>query len=253
MTALSATVGTGNIAGVATAIAVGEHEQHDRNAQDIADAHRRHQQFCNLADALDAADDHRAGEHHDHRAGDPERYPECVVDGTCNAVDLDHVADAEAGQSAEDRKSGAEPAPVGAESVLDRIHRAADVFAMIVDFAVLYRQHHFSILGGHADEGRHPHPEQRARSADCNCGRDTGNIAGADGGRQRRHQCSEWRYFACGCRSGCAAFPDHAKALSDLADRHESQPYLQVQAGTEDHDDHRQTPDDAVEGINQIE
>ena len=59
---------------------------------------------------------------------------------------------------------------------------------MIVDLAEVHREEHLGILGRHADQRRHPHPEQRARPPERDRGGDAGDVAGADGGRERRHQ-----------------------------------------------------------------
>ena len=42
-------------------------------------------------------------------------------------------------------------------------------------------QGYFHELGCHAQEGRHPHPKQRGRTAEENCQANTANITGADG------------------------------------------------------------------------
>ena len=71
---------------------------------------------------------------------------------------------------------------MAAEAILDRIHRAADLLAVVIGFAVVDGDEDFGVLGGHADERGHPHPEQGARAADGDRGGDASNVAGADGG-----------------------------------------------------------------------
>jgi hypothetical protein len=133
------------------------------------------------------------------------------------------------------------------KAVLDGVHRAADLFAMVVGLAEVHRQQHLGVLGSHADQRRHPHPEQRTGATDGDGRGHAGDVAGAHRRRQRRHQCRVGTDVAPSAGFGVAALPDHAETGADAQHRHQLQAQLQEQAGAEDQHQHRRSPDEVVD------
>ncbi|MCY1412564.1 hypothetical protein D9M71_279750 [compost metagenome] len=225
------------------------HGQHHHGAEDVDHAHQRYQGGGDLADAPDAAEDDQADQHHADHAGQPGRHAEGAGKGLRHAVDLDHVADAEAGETAEQREGAAHPRPLLAQAVLDRVHRPADVFAALVLLAVVHGEHHLAVLGGHADQRGAPHPEDCPGAAEEDRGGDAGDIAGADGGGQTGHQRLERADLAGAVVIFLASLPEQAEGSDDPGQRHEFQPQHEEQAGAEDEDQHGRPPDQAIETI----
>ena len=232
--------------------ALGKDEQHDQRAQHVADAHGRYQQLGHRADTADAAEHDEAGQDDEDHARHPFRRTEGVVDRAGDAVGLNHVTDAKTSQSTEHGEGGRHPAPVFAKAIPDCVHRATGQFAFGVELAIFDRQHDFAIFGGHADQRGHPHPEQRARPADRDGGRHPGNIAGSHRRRQTGHQRRKRGNLAGRIAVAHTAFHDHAEAMANLEDRHETQTDLQEQAGTKNQHDHRYAPDDRVDRVHQL-
>ena len=75
--------------------------------------------------------------------------------------------------------------PLLAEPVLDRVHRSTGRRTAGKDDPGLHRKGALGELEGHAEDRRYPHPEERARPPVVNRGRNTGDIANADGRRKR--------------------------------------------------------------------
>lgn len=190
---------------------------------------------------------HEAGAHrHDH-SGHPGIDAKGGIQRPGNAVGLHHVANAKAGQTAENGKGSAQPAPVATQTILDRIHRPTNLFAAVIGLAEMHRQQHLGVLGGHADQRGHPHPEHGPRTTNGDGGCHAGNIAGAYGSGQRRHQCGIGRDLARCVRCRLAATPDHDKTGHDPGDRHEPQAQLQEQAGSQNGHQHWRPPHNVVD------
>ncbi len=221
--------------------------QDDHRGDDVADAHEGHQGFGDLADTADATKDHQPGDEHGGDPGDPVGHAEGNLQGIGHAVDLDHVADTEAGEPAEQGEGRTEPGPALAQTVLDGIHRTADVFVALILLAVVHRQHHFGELGGHSHQRGAPHPEQRARAAEEDRRGHPGDVAGTDGGRQAGHQRLERADLAAALVILATPLPEQAKADSQAHQGHELQPQHQVQAGAENQHQHQRPPDHAVQ------
>ena len=183
----------GKHAGDRTRVGDNDHER----ADDVDGRHAGDELFGDLTDALDAAEEHERHENGDHNAGDEaddrvkllgvlmERDRD-GVDGGSDGVDLGDVADAERGERAEHGEDDAQPLPLGAETVLDVVHRAAAPVALFVALTVLDREGDLGELGDHAEESGDPHPEHRARAAEDDRAGDAGDVARADRGRQCR-------------------------------------------------------------------
>ena len=61
---------------------------------------------------------------------------------------------------------GKELTELAAEGSLDVVDGTAGDRAVFADFLILLCQNSLTVDGGHTEEGRDPHPEQRARTAD---------------------------------------------------------------------------------------
>ena len=225
--------------------------QHDQRREDIESRHQRHQPSGNLGNPLDTAKKHRANEqcYDDTRIEmwDAEVGVQRVGDG----IGLHHVADAETGNAGKQREGDGEPAPVRPHAVLDVIHRPADKIAILVSLAEPHGTDGFGIFGRHADKSRHPHPEDGTRAAEEDGRRHTGDVAGADGRRQRGHQGVEGGDVT-GVITGDATLTQQGKAERDLHYRQEPQANRQEQPGAEDQDQHGNAPYDSVHGTDKF-
>jgi hypothetical protein len=86
-----------------------------------------------------------------------------------------------------ERKQNGEPAPSLAKPIRDVVHRSANILAAGILLTIADREHGFGIFGSHTDERCHPHPKDCTRSSEDDCGRDTGNVAGANAGGKLCH------------------------------------------------------------------
>ena len=91
---------------------------------------------------------------------------------------------------------------------------AADKFAVLALFAVVDSQDSFPKFCRLADQGSHPHPEDRARTTQKNSGCHTGNVPGADCRGERRHECIERADLSVATRY--ASLPQKLEAQRDF-------------------------------------
>ena len=138
---------------------------------------------------------------------------------TGDVAHLHRIADTEGSQAAKHTKDDAQPLPVLAKTILDIVHGAADPVAVGVLLTELDAQQHLGVLGGHAQQGGNPQPEDGARAAQGDGGSDAGDVAGAHGGGQGGGQGLEGRnlallglvlvkHFADGVLHGVAKLPE---------------------------------------------
>ena len=105
-------------------------------------------------------------------------------------VDLTHVADTEGCQNGEDGKERSQDGADGlavlvlAQTILQVVHSTAGPFAVHIAATEVDTQNVFGEIGHHTEESSEPHPEHSARAADDDGGRNTCDIAGADGSCQ---------------------------------------------------------------------
>jgi hypothetical protein len=116
----------------------------------------------------------------------------------------------------------------------------------------MHREHHLGVLGGHAHQRRHPHPEHRTRPAERDGGGHARDVAHADGRGEAGHQRRERAHLAGVVGIHVAAAPDHAQPAADAQDGHAAQAQLQVQARAEDQHQHRRPPDEAVQRVHPL-
>ena len=94
------------------------------------------------------------------------------------------AANAKGGQCREQGKRLGKP--FHAKPALQRIHGAAQHAAILCFYAVFYRHKRLGIFGGNAQHARQPAPQHGARPAQRHRCAHAHNIAGANGGGQRR-------------------------------------------------------------------
>ena len=165
---------------------LGDAQEDDQDAgRDVEHGHHRHQIGGDRADTLDAADQHEAHQHCQDDAGHQLVETEEVLQGRGDLGALGDVADAEAGQPAEDREDDGQPFPALAQAVFNIVHGTAVIDALLVGLPILDGQGDLGVLGAHAEESGDPHPEHGAGTAGKERSGDAGDVAGADGARQR--------------------------------------------------------------------
>ena len=101
---------------------------------------------------------------------------------------MDHGSGGHGREQGADTEDDGKPGPLTAQAVLDVIHRSAIDAAIFIGFTILDGEGAFREGEGHAEQGRDPHPEDRARSAHRNCRGDAGKVAGPDLARQGGRQ-----------------------------------------------------------------
>ena len=161
----------------------GVHSQNDDAAHNVEGRHDGDDLFGDGGDALHTAqeDESRNGRHHNahHQPVEAESVGKGIADG----VGLDHVAHEAQRQDDQHREDGGQhPAEFALESRPDVVGGTAGDPAVFHRFVVL-GQHSLGVDGGHAEESRHPHPEQRAGAAADHGGGTTGDVAGTHLGR----------------------------------------------------------------------
>ena len=87
------------------------------------------------------------------------------------------------------KEAGQERAELAVERGLDVVNRAAVYRAVCVNRAGFLGKDSLGVVGGHAQEGDDPHPEDCARAADEDCAASAYDVAGTDLGGD------------CGCHS----------------------------------------------------
>ena len=131
-----------------------------------------------------------------------------------------------------------------ADPVLQEVHRPAALFASGIGRAEANREQRLGVLRRHANQARHPHPEERTGpTRGDRCGH-ANDVAGADCGGQRRHERLEVGDVAFGV--GLAAHnqpePQCARELKKLE---AAQPDGQVETREQEKRDEEQgTPDE---------
>ena len=165
----------------------------------------------------------------------------CLGQVHADGVGLNHGADAEAGYHAEQGEGRGQPCPVFAQTVLDEVHGPAHPVAGGGLFTKMHGEQHFGKFGHHAHQGGHPHPEQRARSAQGNGRSHAHNVAGADVRRQGGHQRVPGGDFAM-LGLVLASLPQASVGPTPVTEGEKTQPDGQIQARAHQHDQHDRTP-----------
>ncbi len=220
------------------------HHQDHQGTEHVGNSHDRHQFFGDLADAADAADDDNAGQHRQHDAGADRRHVPGLAQSHRHRIGLDHAADTEGGEAAEQGKQPAkpfQPQPFG-----NVAHRSALHGAVGQVLAIFHRQHGLGIFGRHPDQGADPHPEDRSRAAEVDGRGHPGDVAGADGGRQGGGQRLERGDIPLGL--AVRAFrKDELERLGQLNELQKTEAQGQISAGPHQQRQHVGPPDKAVQ------
>ena len=195
-------------------------------------------------------DERRNGRHNDahHQPVHAKGVVECVADG----VGLDHVAHEAQRQNDKYREHGRQNLTEFAlECRPDVVRRAAGHMAVHGRLVVL-RQHGLGIDGRHAEERRHPGPEQCTRAAADQRRGAAGDVAGAHLCRNGRRQRLKTAH-ALGVRLFAAQREpaEHAaEALAKAAHLHAPQPNRKENACAYEQKQQKRVPDNVAELLN---
>ena len=203
---------------------VGIGDDHRRGAEGIDDAHGGHDGRRHRGDAADAADDDKPEQDRQRSAAQPRWDAERGFEARRHVVALRHVAGA---QGAEHGRHGEQhrhalggPFPAfaeaGSETPLHVVHGTTGDLPAVVRDAVLVGDRHLDELGRHAEEGRHPHPEQRRRAAEVQRQRHPADVAGADGAGKCRRKRLQVAGVTGGVGTGFTA-KEHAPGMAEEA------------------------------------
>ena len=222
-------------------------QDHQRTAH-VHNRHERHHHLGDLADPLDAADQHQKGDRGHHHASEQLRHSQGGFEGQSQLVGLHAVANAEARQGAEQGEQGGQPAPARPEAIADEIHRAAHVLAELIHLAVVNGQHGFGVLGGHAHKGDQPHPEHGAGATGGDRARHSSHVARADRGRQGGGEALKGTHipFPLAAADRGDGLPE---TEADPTQGHETKPEHQIEAGETNQPEGDRPPHHVVEGI----
>ena len=175
-----------------------------------------------------------------------------MVHGVGDGIGLDGIADTETGEHPESGEKKCQPFPFFAETVPDIVHRAADIIAEHIFFAVTDGQCRFGKLGGHTGQCDQPHPEKGARPAEEDRRGHSRDIAGADRGGHGGHQRIERRDIA-GLVAFLPAAPHHSECEGNAALCHETVTDRQKEAGACQKRQQNRAADEAVELSDQFD
>ena len=223
------------------------HDDEDEGERDVGERHEGDDGGGDARDALEAAERDGGDERRDGEIRRPARHAEGDLYAVDDGVDLREGTDAEegdehAGAGKEDRHG----TPRATETLLDVEHRAAGNVAMTVRRAVLDGEQPLGIFRRHAEERGHPHPEDCARAARLDRGRDADDVACTDGRGERDAQRLEARHvaFAVVLRT-----EDQGERERQVHDLQEAQAHGQEDARAHEQDDERRPPENRIDGI----
>ena len=225
----------------------GDVDGHDGYGREqISAGHEGHQDLRHLGHLLDAADDHECCEDGEGKADPQLGNTEGALHRVGDGVGLDGVEDQAEGQDETDREHHAGPARLQAMGQVEG-GAAAEVAVHVADLVEL-GQRALGVAGGHAQQGHHPHPEDRTGPAQVQGHRHTGQVAGANSRRQAGAQGLE-RRDAAGGRTG--ALQDQAKKLGEVTELQKPQPQREQDADGQQAIDEDVVPEDAVDEVDQ--
>ena len=128
----------------------------------------------------------------------------------------------------------------------DVVHRAACDLAALIRRTVLHGEQPLRVLCRHAEERRHPHPENRTGAANLDRRRDADDIARADGRGKRDAECLKARYIAL---SAVLCLEDERKCTRQAAHLDQRETQRQHDACPHEQDDERRPPEEGVHRI----
>ena len=165
------------------------HEDDPHTDDDVEHRHKGDDTRGDLGDAAQPADGDCGDEHGECDVSHHTRDAEGELHGINNGVDLRECADAEEGdEDGRHGKEARERAILLAHAAPNVVHRTACNLAVFIGRTVLDGEQPLRILRRHAEERRHPHPEDGTGAADLDRCRDTDDVARADGRCERDAQ-----------------------------------------------------------------
>ena len=224
----------------------------------VDDGHAGNQLLGNRTQTLDAAEQNESSSHSQDQADnqvDGSEAAEVRVESQDNGVDggddvagLDGVAGAQCGQSCKDGEQDSQPLPLGAQTLGDGVHGAADPVANRITLTELNSQQDLGILGSHTDQCGDPQPEQSAGAAQGDSCGDTSDVTGADGACQRSGNCLEGSHFAfCSLLLGEDLTQGVLHSMAEAAELHTAHADGHQDAGADQQDQHDGAPDKSVD------
>ena len=215
--------------------------------RDVEERHERDDLRRDACDGLQAADRDRRDEKRQDRVRRRLRETERELDAVDDGVHLRERADAEKRHAdAREREERRERLPFFAHAVFDVEHRAAGDFAFLIDRAVLDGEQALGVLRRHAEERRHPHPEDGAGPADLHRRRDADDIARADRRRERHAERLEARDVALAL---VLRAEDQLEREWQAEHLQEMQPHRQKDARADEQRDERRAPHERVNRV----
>ena len=202
--------GTGEDLAESPADLVGVHQDDDQCRGHIHDAHERNDLLRHPGNRFQPADDDGKNHGRKQHAGNPARI---LADNAGNLlvclIGLEHVSAAECAEDTEDREQDRKRLAARQSALCKAlgqiVHRTAGNRAVIVFVAVFDAERTLGELRCHAHQAGKDHPEGRARSANADGNRNTGDVAEADGARKGGGKRLEVAYLAGIIRVGIVA------------------------------------------------
>ena len=211
----------------------------------VEPGHQGRQHARHGADATDAADDDQPNDDRRNQASDPGLNPKSIAHLRGDRVGLHRIARHERRDHEHEGKKDGHRLPP--QPFFDVVHGAAghrtgpDLAVRLDGHAVVQRERHLAVLGGHAQESRHPHPEQRPGSTHVDGDGHARDVTDPHRGRKRRGERLKVRDVAGFIR--IVVLPgSHGKAVRQLTELNETKPQRQKQPGAQqsDHQNRRQ-------------
>ena len=180
--------------------------ENNHAAAEICYGHERHELLGNARDGFHAAKNNERHGDGNHECDSPiGNARKARLDDAGNGGRLHCGARADGGDNGEGGKRNRSKlgppghAAVGAlERTLPCVHRATEHFALVVFHAVFDRREYLAVFGGDAEYAGEPHPEDGARAAGDNGGRDADDGSRADGAGESRDKRAKLTYVAFG-------------------------------------------------------
>ena len=135
-----------------------------------------------MTKSLEASGGDRENQNHQEDTGDELRYMKMILHDTADRVRLDEITadDLDDHEDSTERREHR-----GVEAVPDVVHRTSCVVPILILHTIEKTENDFAVFRRHADEGRHPHPENRAEASGEHRRGDTDDVSTADAGRDR--------------------------------------------------------------------
>ena len=221
-------------------------------AEHVQHSHDGHELFGHAGDALGTADEDEAAKHGHEDTGMDGVEAEGGLAGGADGVGLHHVAHEAAGKDDGNGEEHGQSLTEGAlEGGADVVGRAAHGFAVFVGFLILKGEHGFGIVGGHAEEGAEPHPEDSAGAAGGDGGSRTGDVASAhlsgNGGGEGLEGAHAGLIGAFAMQ-GCVA-EEALEGVAELANLDEAQAEGVENTGAAEEEEKEPAPQYVIDGI----